>query len=84
MKDRLLPIGSIITVGGKDMMICAYFQKGAKINNEEYDYACCLYPTGMGPDALLVKKEQIEKVKFIGFQDLRFVELKKTLGEDNG
>ena len=81
--DDILPIGSIIKVGGQDLMICAYLKKGAKINNDEFDYACCLYPTGMGQDAILVKKEQIEKVVFIGFQDLRFVELKKQLGENN-
>lgn len=83
MKDKLLPIGSIVTVSGKDLMICAYFKKGTKINNEEYDYACCVYPDGMGPDALLIKKGQIEKVKFVGFQDMRFVELKKKFGEGN-
>jgi len=83
MKNELLPIGSIVTVGGQDIMICAYFQKGAKVNDQEFDYACCLYPVGMGPDALLIKKEQIEKIKFVGFQDLRFVELKKKLGEEN-
>lgn len=79
MKKQLLPIGSIITVNGQDVMICAYFQKDALINNEKYDYACCLYPSGMGKEAILVKKEQIEKLVFVGFQDSRFVDFKEKM-----
>lgn len=77
MKDDILPIGSIVTAAGQDIMICAYVNKGALINNQHFDYACCLYPNGMSKDAILIKKEQIQKIKFIGFQDARFVEFKK-------
>lgn len=62
-------------------MICAYFNKDAKINGEKYDYACCLYPFGMSKEAILIKKDQIERIKFIGFQDNRFVEFRKKMGE---
>ncbi len=84
MKNGILPIGSIVTVEGNDYMICAYFQKNAYVENQKYDYACCLYPTGLSKDAVLIKKDQIEKVKFIGFQDLRFSKLKKELEENDG
>lgn len=84
MKNELLPIGSIITVNNVDVMICAYFKPDAKINGEGYDYACCIYPSGMGKDAVLVKKENIERVKFIGFQDGRFAEFKhQMMGDKN-
>ena len=78
IKD-ILPIGSIIRVKGKDLMICSYFKKDALYNGERYDYACCMYPTGVGPNTILVNKEKIEKVIFIGFQDERFAKLKEEL-----
>ncbi len=83
MTNDILPIGSIVTVSDQDVMICAYINKGTLISNEQFDYACCLYPTGVSKDAILIKKEQIQKVKFIGFQDGRFVELKNKLEENN-
>ncbi len=79
MKNELLPIGSIITVENQDLMICAYFKKNTEINDKKCDYACCLYPIGMGKEAILVEKSQIQRVKFIGFQDNRFVEFKNRM-----
>ena len=84
MKNEILPIGSIITVGDTDLMICAYFKKDAEYNGKKYDYACCQYPNGLGKEAALVKKEDIIRVKFIGFQDGKFVEFKhQFLGDKN-
>lgn len=83
MKDELLPIGSIVYADGKDLMICAYMKKDALVNNEHYDYACCLYPYGMSKEAILIRKDAIKRIKFIGFQDGRFVEFKKELEKKN-
>ena len=83
LKDELLPIGSIVSVGNQDIMICAYFKKNTKVKDEHFDYACCLYPSGMSENAILIKKEQIDVIKFIGFQDNRFVEFKHHLMEEN-
>lgn len=79
MKNSLLPIGSIVRVSSMDLMICAYFKKDAIINNKRFDYACCLYPTGLDEKAILISKDQIEKILFIGFQDSRFTELKEKM-----
>lgn len=83
MKNELLPIGSIIRVSNEDLMICSYFDKTKIINNEKYDYICCKYPIGIGKEMALVKKDNIEKIIFIGFQDNRFVELKKEWEKTN-
>ena len=83
MKDELLPIGTIVEVENLDLMICAYFKKGAKIGDNEFDYACCVYPMGMGKDAVLIKKEQIKRIKFVGFQDYKFNNLKETMEKEN-
>lgn len=83
MKEEFLPIGSIITVANQDLMICSYFKKGSLINNNQYDYACCLYPYGINEKAALVKKSDIQRVKFIGFLDSKFLELKKQLEDKN-
>ena len=60
-----------------------YIKKGKLYNNVQYDYVCCSYPEGMGDKAVLLKKDDIEKIKFVGFQDNRFVELKKSLGVES-
>lgn len=83
MNKSFLPIGSIVTVKNVDLMICAYIKKGKLYNNVQYDYVCCSYPEGMGDKAVLLKKDDIEKIKFVGFQDNRFVELKKSLGVES-
>ena len=83
MKNDILPIGSIVTAEEHDVMICSYIPKGALINNEQFDYACCLYPYGMSKDAILIKKDQIQRIKFVGFQDERFVELKNNMRGKN-
>lgn len=81
MKDELLPIGSIIEVDNEKLMICAYVIKGSLIEGEQYDYACCKYPGGLSKDAVLVKKSQIKRVKFIGYQDDTFFEMKASMEE---
>ena len=74
MNNKILPIGSIIKMHDNDK----------KIENDTYDYFCCIYPTGInGKEAILVKKEKIEKVIFIGYQDPKFVEFVKLLANNN-
>lgn len=83
MDSSFLPIGSIVTVKNVDVMICSYIKKGKLINNTQYDYVCCSYPNGMNDNAILIKRDDVDRIKFIGFQDKRFVELKKNLGVDS-
>ena len=81
--NDILPIGSIIRVDGMDLMICSYLKKDSIINNEHYDYACCKYPEGIKENAILIKKEKIERVRFIGFQDNQFVTFKNNMEKEN-
>ena len=83
MKDEILPIGSIVTINKTDVMICAYLDNKKDVNGKHYDYAGCLYPNGMGAEAVLINKKDIERVKFIGFQDGRFTVLKSQLEKQN-
>ena len=80
MKNTLLPIGSIISVKGVELMICAYFKANVTVNNQKYDYACCVYHDGLGKDAIIVKKEEIQKVIFIGYHNAKFNVLKEKMG----
>ena len=84
MTNEILPIGSIVSIDGTDVMICGYLNNKLMIDNDHYDYCGCLYPFGFQKDAILIKKSQITRVKFIGFQDLRFAKLKKDLEKENG
>lgn len=64
--DYLLPIGSLVWINEKPLMIIGYF---AKQDDKYFDYICTIYPIGLSNgDLLLCNNEQIEKVIFIGFQ----------------
>ncbi len=84
MNNKILPIGSIIKMQDSDLylMIYGYVDSNKKIENDFYDYFCCIYPAGInGKNSILVKKDKIEKVIFIGYQDSnfeRFIELLKN------
>ena len=85
MKDKLLPIGSIIKMqeGEVYLMVCGYVDKKKLIENDHYDYFCCIYPAGVnGKDTILVQREKIEKVIFIGYQDNTFVKLAEMLEKE--
>ncbi|MBR1385453.1 MAG: DUF4176 domain-containing protein [Bacilli bacterium] len=75
MNNKILPIGSIIKMSNSDLylMIYGYANSKKNIDGEYYDYFCCIYPAGInGKDSILVKKEKIEKIIFIGYQDSKF------------
>lgn len=82
MKNSLLPIGSIVTVGVDNLMICQYIPNGKLIDGVQYDYACCLYPTGIGEKSILIKKTDIDIVTFIGYKNDSFSKFKEIL--ENG
>ena len=79
MKNELLPIGSVVEVEKQNLMICSYVKKGKELNGKKYDYACCLFPFGMGANAILINKEQIKRVVFVGLQNNDFLKLKKMM-----
>ena len=82
MNNKILPIGSIIKMYDSDLffMIYGYVDRSKKIEDDYYDYFCCIYPAGVnGKETILVQKEKIEKVIFIGYQDPKFVDFAKLL-----
>lgn len=82
MKDKVLPIGSVIKMQQGDiyLMVCGYVDKKKVIENEHFDYFCCPYPEGInGKDYVLAQKDKIDKVIFIGYQDANFVKLVNLL-----
>ena len=84
MKDKILPIGSIIKMKNSDiyLMIYGYVNRNKTIEGECYDYFCCVYPTGVGSEkTIAVQKEKIDKVIFIGYQDAKFYALVDMLNE---
>ena len=86
MNNKILPIGSIIKMHDSDLyfMIYGYANNNKKIEDDYYDYFCCIYPTGInGKDSILVKKEKIEKVIFIGYQDSKFANFVELLKNNN-
>lgn len=82
MKDKFLPIGTIVLLKGgkKELMITSYcifptgdlYVDGKKADSkgEMYDYGACTYPEGI-LDANRIfgfNHEQIEKICFMGYE----------------
>ena len=76
MRDKYLPIGSVVLLkGGKKRAMITGFCSVAQENQDKiYDYSGCLYPEGhIGQDHLyLFNHEDIEKIEFVGFVDSEF------------
>lgn len=81
MLENYLPIGSVVLLKGanKRLMITGYCM--ADNNNKRYDYCGCLYPEGIvdANKIALFNHSQIDKVFFIGMQDIEEYMVKKKL-----
>lgn len=82
MDNTLLPIGSVVMLRGanKRLMIYGRNQKGLS-DGKQWDYIACLYPEGNINEqyTYLFNAEQIEKVFFIGFQDVEELEFRTVI-----
>ena len=73
MKERFLPIGTIVTLKGSDRklmitehLVFAQNDKDTKI----YDYGSCPFPTGVKKDMSIgFNHDSIENVVYMGYED---------------
>lgn len=79
MKNKILPIGSIIEAKKSKLMICGYNLNHKPIQGHDYDYICCVYPNGVGPNSYLIQKKEIDNILFIGFMDDRIDKVKELM-----
>lgn len=95
MKERFLPIGSIVLLKGgtKELMITGYCivsedalnNKAANPSNVRiYDYSACTYPEGFVRTDIniLFDHENIEKVLFEGYRTPSQEQLSKDLNDN--
>lgn len=81
IKYKLLPIGTVVKVAGKDnkIMICGRQQIDLE-TEEEFDYIGCEYPEGLdGEKVVLFNVENIIMIYFLGYQDFDEVHQKFVL-----
>ena len=75
MKDRFLPIGTVVTLKGgtKNVMITSYliFAKGDSKENKLFDYGGCPFPEGIIESNYAVgfDHDKIEKVVHMGLEN---------------
>lgn len=83
MKNDYLPIGSIVTVNGKKMMIIGYDQNVVSDNLTTSDYLGCEYPYGLlNITSLSVfNQSDITNVDFQGFISEQYNDLLQKLGK---
>ncbi|MBE6947727.1 MAG: DUF4176 domain-containing protein [Ruminococcaceae bacterium] len=82
---QLLPLGSVVLLNGgkKRVMICGRMQIRVQ-DNVMFDYSACLYPEGIvDPKKLyLFNNEDIDKVYFVGMQDVEEFEFRARIEEE--
>ena len=95
MKDRFLPIGTIVLLknGKKEIMITSYgimpqgtiIVEGKEVDgsNKMFDYGGCTYPEGfINPENIICfNHDNIEKVCYMGYETDTFNEFNKGLNE---
>lgn len=96
MKERFLPIGTVVLLKGgtKEIMITSYciFPKNTEIkNNQEvkpqkklYEYGGCTYPEGILDTDIVYafNHEQIEKIYYMGYETDAQKELSAALDKE--
>ncbi len=91
MKEKYLPIGSVVILKGakKRIMVTGYAQIDMEKREQVFDYCGCLFPQGIisTDNTLLFNHKDIEKIFAIGYSDEegeKFLkQLKETLTEEN-
>ncbi len=81
---RMLPIGSVVLLKGaaKRLMICGRVQQRTG-DEKTYDYCGCRYPEGYisAQEMFLFNNEDIDRVYYIGMQDVEEFAFQKVLNE---
>ncbi|MBU5317611.1 DUF4176 domain-containing protein [Clostridium bornimense] len=81
MEDKLLPLGSVVTlIGTNDKIVIIGRGPVEHIDNTEqfFDYVGCLYPQGVNPNQQIVfNKEDINRIIFTGYSDEEEIKLNK-------
>ena len=87
MKDRFLPIGTVVLLKNskEPLMINGYcvYEKGVK-ESIMYDYGSCKFPIGVidGNVSIAFNKEKIDKIIHMGYEDDTYKEFEKVLSEN--
>ena len=82
MKDKYLPIGTIVTIKGSNRLfsISGYFVKKELKDPKVYDYMLSDYPGGINLEQLyMVNREDIDVIMFIGYQNESFNKYERIL-----
>lgn len=87
MKDRFLPIGTIVTLKGgtKNVMITSYliFSKGKSSEKKLFDYGGCPFPEGIieSDYAVGFDHDKIEKIVHMGLENADQKKFSDTLNK---
>lgn len=94
MKEKFLPIGSVVLLKGgkKELMITGYciIANGQDLVDEKqksinmHEYSACTYPEGVinSDVAYVFNHDQIDKVCFMGYETEQSKEVSKTINEN--
>ena len=85
MRDKYLPIGSVVLLKGgtKKVMITGFCSIAEENQEKIYDYCGCIYPEGYlsSDEICLFDHDQIAEISFIGFENEEEKEFKESLVE---
>lgn len=85
MRDKYLPVGSVVLLNGgsKKIMITGFCTITNNQSEEMFDYCGCLYPEGIirSDQNCVFNHSQIKEICFIGYESDEESEFKKKLND---
>lgn len=80
--NSLLPLGSVVSARGYNKRLMIYGRMQINLSDgKRYDYLACDYPLGVvdTTHGILFDNEAIEKIYFVGFQDVEELNYRKAI-----
>lgn len=81
---KMLPLGSVVSIKKYPKRLMIYGRLQVSLSNgKRYDYLACDYPVGVMDTmhGILFDNEAIEKVYYVGFQDVEELNYRQALLE---
>lgn len=82
MKDKLLPLGTIVRVKKTAILMVVGYGMQNTIDKKIYDYSAVAFPMGLDVNEIkLFNKSDIDEIIFIGYQTDKSIEYRKIIDD---
>ncbi|MBR2587824.1 MAG: DUF4176 domain-containing protein [Bacilli bacterium] len=86
MKERFLPVGTVVTLKGADKKIMIIGYLPLRKDGALYDYSACTFPEGILEidKILMFNHDQIDKINHIGLENKEYTDFNNGILNEYG